>query len=298
MPLTDYSIAYGGIRIRIRDLRGENASPRMSFANTPIEKYVVANEVTADLDVAVETLEGDIPATGKLLFDSGAVWQLFEDDGAYRIECRVYGDLYKVAFLSSDLARATVRMAPDEGVPTYPLEYPLDEVILNLILARSGAAEIHACGLVDANGNGYLFAGNSRAGKTTTAGLWAGYASEILSDDRIVVRRENRAWWMYGTPWHGDAKICSTSRVQLHRVFLLNQAPVNARVNALEPLSPAAAVARLLSCTFPPFHDASAMNAVAGTLASIVADVPVAQFSFVNDRTAVDFILDTLKAAA
>jgi hypothetical protein len=298
MSLTDYSISYGGVRVRIRDLRGENASPRMSFANTPIEKYVVANEATADLDVTVETLENDVPATGKLLFDSGAVWKLFEDHaedgGAYRIECRVYGELYKVAFLSGDLARATVKMAPDEGIPTYPLEYPLDEVILNLILARTGAAEIHACGLVDAAGTGYLFAGNSRAGKTTTAGLWARDASEILSDDRIVVRREDGAWWMYGTPWHGDAKICSTSRTRLHRVFLLHQAPSN----ALTQVSPAAAVARLLSCTFPPFHDPNAMSAVAGTLASIVADVPVAQFSFVNDRTAVDFILETLKAAA
>ena len=39
------------------------------------------------------------------------------------------------------------------------------------------------------------------------------------------------------------------------------------------------AVARMLSCTFPPFHDAGGLSAIAGTLAAIADDVPVTRLS-------------------
>ena len=132
------------------------------------------------------------------------------------------------------------------------------------------------------------------AGKTTTARLWEHDAAEILSDDRIVVRPHDGAWWTYGTPWHGEADICSPSRARLHRIFLLDQATCN----AVNPLSPAVAVARMLSCTFPPFHDASGLSAIAGTLAAIADDVPVTRLSFVNDHSAVDFVREGLEVAA
>jgi len=293
MSLTDYSFSLGGIRIHFRDVRGANARPHFSF-EAPIGKYLDPSDSPADLDLTVEPLEADPPRSGKLLFDSGAIWQLFDQGDTYRIECRVHGELYKVAFLSKDLTRGTLQLAPDDITITYPLQYPLDEVILNLLLPRCGAVELHACALVDQNGKGYLFAGNSGAGKTTTARLWQHDAAEILSDDRVIVRRENGAWWMYGTPWHGDAEICSTSRARLDRIFLLDKSTLN----EMRALSPAATVARLLSCTFPPFHDAGGMSAVTGTLAAISADVPVTNFSFTNDHSAVDFIRETLEAAA
>jgi hypothetical protein len=293
MSLSDYSVSYGGFRIRVRDVRGENARPHVSLEG-PIAKYIVANDASADVDLIIETLETEPPAGRTLLFDSGGVWRLFDDGDCYRIECRVYADLYKIAFLSKDLTRGTVKMVPYDVTTPYPLQYPLDEVILNLLLPRHGAVELHACGLVDRNGKGYLFAGNSGAGKTTTARLWQHDASEILSDDRIVLRLHDGAWWMYGTPWHGEAGICSPSRALLHRIFLLDQATYN----AVNPISPAAAVARLLSCTFPPFHDAAGMNAIAGTLAAMAGDVVVTQFSFVNDHSAVDFVRRMFEIAA
>jgi hypothetical protein len=291
---TDYSVSFGDVRIRVRDQRGGSARPSVSLAG-PIARYLVASDKPADLDVVVETMDGKISTPGPMLFDSGGVWRLFDDGECYRIECRVREEEpYKVAFLAKDLSSAVVKMREGDYTVSYPLEYPLDEVIFNQLLARRGAVELHACGLIDRHGNGILFAGNSGAGKTTTARLWGNNAAEILSDDRIVVRPENGNWWMYGTPWHGEAEICSPSRARLHRIFLLHQATSN----SVSPLSPAAAVARLLSCTFPPFHDAAGMNAIAGTLAAIACHVPLAQFSFVNDRSAVDFIRDTFEVAA
>lgn len=291
---SDYSVSFGDVRIRVRDQRGGDARPSVSLEG-PIARYLVASDKPADLEVVVETMEREPAPPGVMLFDSGGVWRLFDDGDAFRIECRVREEQpYKVAFLSKDLRSAVVKMRAGDYTISYPLEYPLDEVIFNHLLAQRGAVELHACGLVDRDGNGILFAGNSGAGKTTTARLWANDAAEILSDDRIVVRLENGSWMMYGTPWHGEAEICSPSRARLHRIFLLHQATSN----SVSPLSPSAAVARLLSCTFPPFHDAGSMNAVVGALAAIARDIPVELFSFANDRSAVDFVHGALKVAA
>ena len=279
--------------MRFHDEREANTRPHVSLEG-PIATFLVRDDAVPDLDFVVTTLDEEPASTGTLLFDSGELWKLFDEGDAYRIECRVYGELYKVAIVSKDLRNGVVRLGAVDDTISYPIEYPLDEVILNMLLARRGFVELHSCGIVDRNGEGYLFVGNSGDGKTTTARLWENDAAEILSDDRIIVRPEDGRWWMYGTPWHGDAEICSESRAPLRRIFVLDKSTAN----AVSPLSPAAAVAHLLSCTFPPFHDAAAMDAIAGTLGAIAADIPVTRFSFVNDHSAVDFVRRMFEIAA
>ena len=74
--------------------------------------------------------------------------------------------------------------------PVDPLSTPLDELLYGALLARGRGAEIHGCGLIDAHGNGLLFAGRSGAGKTTMARLWQDVpGTTILSDDRIILRK-------------------------------------------------------------------------------------------------------------
>jgi len=245
--------------------------------------------------VRVRPMEESSFGAGRLLFDSGSLWQLYAEGAGYRIEFRSSfsgDDPYKIARITNSGVDVQTRVT--EYANTYALQFPLDELLVNAVLTRQGGMELHSCGVVDRNGDGYLFAGNSGGGKTTTARLWQREAKEILSDDRIILRRENGQWWMYGTPWHGEAEICSASRAPLRRIFLLDKATRN----ELRPLSQAAAIARLFSCTFPPFYDADGMSAVVGTLAEIVRDVPVAAFAFVNDRSAVDFVRDAFEVAA
>jgi len=79
-----------------------------------------------------------------------------------------------------------------------PLDYPLGQVLMVCLLARSRGVMVHACG-IDDHGRGYLFAGNSGHGKSTMARLWNEEA-RILNDDRIVVREKDGQFWMYATP--------------------------------------------------------------------------------------------------
>jgi hypothetical protein len=72
-----------------------------------------------------------------------------------------------------------------------PLEYPLDELLIMHRLTQEKAIELHGSGIVRADGMGNLFVGHSGAGKSTTTRLWTEREDvEVLSDDRIIVRRD------------------------------------------------------------------------------------------------------------
>ena len=241
----------------------------------------------ADVALDVVFLDHYEPPRGDLLFDSGGVWRSFAEDDGVRIECRwdaLGPNPYKVATFDRDFTRGTIRIGLTK--PIDPLEYPLDELLVSNLLARGRGVELHGCGVIDHAGRGHLFVGQSGAGKTTTARMWGDDAREIISDDRIVIREHDGVLWMYGTPWHGEAELASPSRVPLSGVYLLTQAPSN----ELRELPAAVAVARLFGCTFPPFHDAAAIEFTMSMLERIVARVPVREFRFTLDRAALKLI--------
>jgi hypothetical protein len=272
----DFGFCVGGIGIEVV---GSQSAPHPAFGHPlPLPQ-------PRECAVRVEQVEHIERANGALLFDSGAVWKLFDDGGAYRIDCfsEMFGEEpYKSARISRDLAEVVVRMR----VPGLdPLEFPLDEVLVNALLVNRRGVELHACGIID-RGQGLLFIGNSGHGKTTTARLWMREPVEVVSDDRVIVRAENGGWTMYGTPWHGEAEICSPASAPLRRVYVLNKAAHN----GVTPLGAAEAVANLFACAFPPFHDPHGLETVVDTLSELAESVPVARLSFANDPSAVAFV--------
>ncbi len=130
---------------------------------------------------------------------------------------------YKAAWFDPCFERGHVvlnRSCYPAGQQVFPLEYPIDELVMMHRLSRGEGVEVHALGLVDRDGSGYLFLGHSGAGKSTTARLWqAEPGVRLLSDDRIILRKQNSTFWMYGTPWHGDAGVASPARAPLSAIF-------------------------------------------------------------------------------
>jgi hypothetical protein len=281
------TLRLGGVAIAI-----ECDDPTIDCRAVGSERLFVSDTATPDFTVNVRRLERYTPPRGECLFDSGVVWSLHRDGNALRIECRspLFGPTpYKIALIDEAFQHADVFVT--EG---NPLEFPLGELLFNGLLTRCGAIELHACGIID-KGQGLVFIGNSGHGKTTTALLWQRANDvEIVSDDRVILRPHDGGWWMYGTPWHGDAEICSPSRAPLSRIFTLAKGPTN----VLTSLSPAAGAALLLTCAFPPFHDLEGMRTVTGIAADVASAVPMARFSFLNDPSAVDFIRALPRARA
>ena len=169
----------------------------------------------------------------------------------------------------------------------YPLEYPLDELLMGHLLGQGRGAEVHSCGLVDAQGEGHLFVGHSGAGKSTMARLWDQHQSvQILSDDRIVLRQSGQELWMYGTPWHGEAGFSCAARGPLSRIYFLKQGPQN----ELLPTPAAEAVARLFAASFPPFYSPGGLDGTLGFFEEVVNAVPCRELRFLPDETVVPFI--------
>jgi signal peptidase I len=227
------------------------------------------------------------------LFDAGSQWKLYRDGASYRFtfSSPVFGPLaYREAVIDPDFTSAEVQLRRDAFDATgaiWPLEFPLDELIVQGLLARGRGVEVHACGVVEPSGLGLLFVGQSGAGKTTMARLWQRVpGTRILSDDRIIVRRRGGRLVMYGTPWHGEAELSEPDSTPLTEVFFL----AHGGTNDLVPLGRAEAAARLVACGFPPFYDRRGLDFTVGFFGELVGEVPCRELRFAPDRRVIEFI--------
>ncbi len=192
---------------------------------------------------------------------------------------------FNAEFTSGDICLRSACFRTDQ--PVYPLEYPLDELLMVNLLAQGRGVEVHGCGVLDSDGKGYLFLGQSGAGKSTMARLWTrGAGPHILSDDRIILRMLDGRLWMYGTPWHGEAELASAQRTPVDRILFL----ARGERNEIAPLAEADAVARLMACSFVPFHSRSGLDFTLAFLQQVTRAVACAELRFVPDERAVDFV--------
>lgn len=232
-------------------------------------------------------------ARGREIFDSGTTWKLYDCDGSYliRFTVPIFGPVpYKEALFNPDFSRAEIRLHrpffPPE-VSLDPLEHPLDELLITNYLARGRGLEVHACGMVDSQGRGYLFLGSSGTGKSTMARLWQGQTGvTVLSDDRIILRQKGGDFWMHGTPWHGDAGSSFPGRVLLRSAYFLERGLKNERI----PLRKAEASGRLFACSFPPFYSKEAIEFIMDLLGKMVEHIPIYELRFLPDQEVVHFL--------
>ena len=233
----------------------------------------------------------------RLLFDSEAVWQLFRlPDGSLQIDCRtpLYGDRpYRRLDLSHDLSHGVITVAPHVDLPSDPLEYPLDELLVSRLLAHRSGIEVHSCGVVSPGGEGLLFLGQSGAGKTTTARLWEQLpGTSVLSDDRIIIRNFPDGPRMFGTPWHGEGRLYSTSNAPLAAFFFL----VHGERSGLTRLDRTAAAARLFTRCFPPLGDPEGIALMVETAAAIATSAAAYELRFVPDDSAIEVVMSRSRA--
>jgi hypothetical protein len=262
------------------------------FVLSPAEASLTAT------DVELETRWADLSTeTGETLFDSGGVWQLYRGSNG-RQRFRLFTaeqphHPYRVAEFDETFRRGLVLLdrtayGHSEEV-VFPLEYPLDELLMVHLLAQGKGVEMHSCAVADEHGRGHLFVGVSGAGKTTTARIFerSRPGARVLSDDRNVLRDEDGSIVVHGTPWHGEAELSEPSQAPLYRVYLLEQAPVN----ELVPCSVPEAVTRLFTCTFPLFYRAESIDYTLAFLESLARRVDVVRLRFRPDETMLDAVL-------
>lgn len=286
--LTRVYLQIAGFTIRVT-----SAEPTLDLVRTGSARRFLVDPAPADVQVRVLTGHLTNDDAGEPLFDSGGPWRLYRHDRGFlfRFVSSTLGPCpYKIAVFSPDFTSGEVclhRPYLTAGQPVDPLDYPLDELLVINLLSQGRGIAVHACGLIDRSGAGYLFAGQSGAGKTTMARLWlAEHGTEILSDDRVVLRGGEDGVWMYGTPWHGDEPLASPRRVRLAHLFFLRH---DGR-HELAPLTRAEAVARLFASSFAPFSSTAAVDFTLRFIESVVRSVPCHELRFAPVPDVIDFV--------
>jgi hypothetical protein len=226
-------------------------------------------------------------------FVSGGLWSAFTGPTGtkfYFTNSTLGSHPYKAAWFDRSFQRGHIvlrRQCFAADAPVYPLEYPIDELAMMHRLSRGEGVELHALGLADRDGSGYLFLGHSGAGKSTTARLWMSEPGvKLLSDDRIILRQKDGQFWMYGTPWHGDAGVSSPESAPLSAIFLLEQDPVN----QILPMLTAKATAELFARCFVPHYLSDGIQFTLNFLDQLTRSTPCSIFRFAPTESAVEAI--------
>jgi hypothetical protein len=248
---------------------------------------------SCDVNLQISWADSLAVPQSTLLFHSGGLWSLFAESSGYRFSflSPLLGMTpYKEAWFDPEFRSGRVLLSRryfDTQRPVYPLEYPLDELLMIHRLSRGEGVEVHAVGISDESGRGHLFLGHSGAGKSTTARLWLDRPGvRILSDDRIILRARDGQIWMYGTPWHGDAGIASPDSAPLSNIYLLEHGDSNERC----ALPPGRAAAELFTRSFVTHHSGEGIRFTLEFLDRVAREVPCSTFKFVPDESAVEAI--------
>jgi hypothetical protein len=239
-------------------------------------------------DIHLSMRRGNPALSGsEQVFDSLPIWTLHRqgDTTAFNIFGQLNGQKRVLSF-DLDIRKANLYFPDARSDFVDPFYGPTLELLLIQYLAQDRGMIVHACG-IDDGGCGMLFVGESGAGKSTLSKLWhQENGTEIFNDDRIILQKKDGEYWMYGTPWHGDAGFASPRSVKLERVFFLQHDDNN----AVRSLNRADAVVEFLKASFPPFWDSPGVAFAMAFLSDLTEAVPCQALSFKPDSSVVEFL--------
>jgi hypothetical protein len=107
-----------------------------------------------------------------------------------------------------------------------------------------------------------------------------------LSDDRVILRKRENRFFIYGTPWHGEARFVSPMSVFLNEIFILQHSDSN----QLKILGPIETTSSLITRSFPTFWNAKGMEFAIEFLMELNRLVPCYELGFRPGPDVVDYV--------
>ncbi|MFA7114689.1 MAG: hypothetical protein WC214_04425 [Candidatus Omnitrophota bacterium] len=152
---------------------------------------------------------------------------------------------------------------------------------------------VHSTAIKDKpnKGKGYLFAGVSGAGKSTTSKIWDKNSPGviILNDDRIILRKIKNKFYIYSTPWHGDFSDYlknSTEHASLDKLFFI----YHKKTNKAEKVPHREFFNLFYQSLFVPFWDKENLNFVSEFMMELMEKVPCYKFGFKNNKKIIEYV--------
>lgn len=161
-------------------------------------------------------------------------------------------------------------------------------LIQHLALRKKGVF-VHSFGVKDVDKRGLLFAGKSGTGKSTAAILWHKHSrAMVLNDDRIIVRRLNGKFIIYGCPWHGAFSDYLKSRIEsavLDKLFFI----FHADQNTFQNICCKDAFGLLYPTLFPAFWDKRCLENVVFFSHKLIKNIGCFKLGFINNKKVIEF---------
>lgn len=167
-----------------------------------------------------------------------APWKLYQQDHTYYIVSNFVGNNVPKWIMQFDQKTFAATIYCDDSmiegrneingkiILKNPFCYPLDQIYMIFTLSHRNGLILHASGTA-ISGKGYIFPGISGTGKSTIANLFiTNGLTNWLGDDRVIVRKVNDKFFVYGTPWVGtnsDPSINTNFKVPLANMFFVTR---------------------------------------------------------------------------
>jgi len=252
----------------------------------------IKETISINIDLVFDNIP-DIKDMTKV-FDTGESWSMFMNGDEYFIALNppaLKGKIVWLAQFNRHFETATIYCgnlltdkAGSNTEVTNPFQYPLDQILLIYLMSQREGALIHAAG-IDINGRGYIFPGKSGAGKSTLTRQFTSIKNmEFLSDDRVVIRKIDRTFKVFGTPWAGEAGIAKNKNILLYGIFFIHQGTEN----KIKEIKPAEAFERLMPVTSIPWYDREIMTRILDFCDDIISNIPAYELQFKPDDEIVD----------
>lgn len=244
-------------------------------------------------DVSIQVRSGKPPrlSTWQLVFEAGGTWKIHRKPGvwAFSMYSPIFPDgWYQTLLLDEEMKRGIlyIPVSPVNLNWTDVINSALEKLMVLFLTQKRWGIMVHASAVIDGP-VGRLFCGTSGDGKSTTARLWQTVPGvRVLSDERVVLRKIEDRFWMFGTPWHSDARQVSAEGAPLDQLFILN----HATQNQAELLTPAQALTQMLVRTFPPYWDPGGMEFTLDFLSDLCQAVPCRALGFTPLPAVIDFV--------
>ena len=262
--------------------------PDLFLTTTPAyQSFLVKDIKPVHTDIQVLLNVGVIPDFRgiKKLFDSDESWSIYkeEEDFCMVLHPPSLENPIWITRISHDFKEVTMcfneKFTDRKNgavILSNPVSYPLDQILLMYILAIKGGILVHAAG-IEVNGKGFIFPGRSGAGKSTIAMhcIERGDVG-LLSDDRVIIRKINNNYDVFGTPWPGEAGVAQNKSLPLSDIFFI----YHGTENRVKKITSQEAIEKLLPLTSIPWYDKEVMPEIFDFCEELISRVPAYELYF------------------